>query len=293
MNTKKILFGILSAGLLLASCNINKLPSFSDDDAFISFTKTSALIDENSADSVVLEVLCTSLNGKNCSALIEIVDSAANMAKRGVNFTYYTSCGSDTLNFSKENTSQYIIIKPIDNDEFGGDKRFGINLKYIDSNIGFDKTCTVTIADNEHPLAAILGTYTAMGPSYFDDAVISYGVAITKDEQDLSKVWFYPLAEGALNPVYGIVNEDKTEIKIPVLQVIGSDLGYPYSLLAGFYGPEGAMDIEESGNISATISADGTITILDWFGIDVFADADFSQELGWATLMASPVILTK
>ncbi|MCQ2066058.1 MAG: hypothetical protein MJY65_00175, partial [Bacteroidaceae bacterium] len=159
MNTKKILFGILSAGLLLASCNINKLPSFSDDDAFISFTKTSALIDENSADSVVLEVLCTSLNGKNCSALIEIVDSAANMAKRGVNFTYYTSCGSDTLNFSKENTSQYIIIKPIDNDEFGGDKRFGINLKYIDSNIGFDKTCTVTIADNEHPLAAILGTY--------------------------------------------------------------------------------------------------------------------------------------
>ncbi len=292
MNTKKILFGILSAGLLLASCNINKLPSFSDDDAFISFTKTSALIDENSADSVVLEVLCTSLKGKNCSALIEIVDSAANMAKRGVNFTYYTTCGSDTLNFSKENTSQYIIIKPIDNDEFGGDKRFGINLKYIDSNIGFDKTCTVTIADNEHPLAAILGTYNVSGVEYWDGPV-SYELAITKDEQDLSKVWIYPLLGAAGQPVYGIVNEEKTEIKIPVLQTIGYGSSYPYSLLMGFYGPDGDIDIEDSGSITAEIAADGTITIVDWFGIYVYSDPDFSSELGWGSMMTSPVVLTK
>ena len=99
MKTNKIVLGLLTGGFLLSACNVNELPSFNDDDAFVSFTTTSMSIDENVNDSLVLEVLCTSLNGVSCKATISVVDSGANDAKNGVNFTYYTTSANDTRTY--------------------------------------------------------------------------------------------------------------------------------------------------------------------------------------------------
>lgn len=293
MKTNKIVLGLLTGGFLLSACNVNELPSFNDNDAFVSFTTTSMSIDENVEDSLVLEVLCTSLNGISCKATISVVDSGANDAKNGVNFTYYTTSGSDEMSFDDKTISHKVIIKPIDNAIFTGDKSFVINLSVEGANIGSDKTCNIIVADDEHPLAFILGSFTASGESYFNGPT-EWNITITKDADDLSKVWISNLVpDGTSLKVYGTVNDDKNEIRIPVLQEIASSSSYPHILLEGFYDAGLNEEIEGGGYITGKIAADGTITIENGFGSHVYTDAAATQSAGWYNIMLPPVVFTK
>ena len=296
---KKILFGLMSGALLLTGCDVNQMPTFDDADAFVAFTQASASIQENSTDSIVIEVLCTSLEGISAEVSVAIVeDTTANAAKVGEAFTYYTTTSGDTLTFDKKTTSQYIIIKPIDNGDFTGDKKFSMELKNAKgANLGASKTITITVGDDEHPLAAILGNYGANGTTYYGEGS-TWDITISKDEEDLTKVWIsnlggVSLALGAAGKdIYGFVNEEKTEISVPVHQYIGAVSGYYVYLDGEIYETEEAIAVGES--LVGKINADGTIYFEDVVYTNAYGDESGSDAnlLGYFTY-AYHITLTK
>lgn len=282
----------MAAGLLLASCNINELPEYDDSNAFVAFTSSSVNVGEEEGSKQV-EVLLTSIGGIETTVNFEVAPAETAGAVEG---KHYTIEGSKSLTFKKDAPTQKITLNIIDNDTFDGDVKFTIKLLDPEGvQLGASKTCSVTIEDDEHPLLFILGTLSAKGPSYFNGDS-EWEVRIAKDDSDLSKVWIYNLVPGgssSSSPVYGIVNDEKTEIRIPVGQEVAVSSSYPHILLNGYYGEEGDEKIPTGGYLTGTIAEDGTITLQDWFGSQVFSDDAASNSLGWYNLMQAGVTLKK
>jgi hypothetical protein len=233
------------------------------------------------------------------SVVYKITDKGA---KEGVHFTYTTNCiandsnytDSTKLFFTKEQYSDTIYIKTIDNDVFAGDTYFTITLKNANgANLGTSSVCEVTVTDDEHPLAFMLGAYSGSANSYFNGAT-AWSFNITKDpDGDLHKVWLDPLvAKADGKPIYGIVNDEKTELKIPVRQDIASGYSDGHKVLL-----DGLRDISdddvipEGEFINATIAPDATITIADVFGAQ-YVEADGSSG-GWYDILLNGAVLTK
>ncbi|MBQ7041186.1 MAG: hypothetical protein IJN66_00550 [Muribaculaceae bacterium] len=275
MKKFNFIYGAAVASMMLfASCS-NDQPEFNDADAFIAFTNTALSVDEFGG-SIDVPVLLTSLAGLDGEAVIE-VDSTST-AIEGVHFTLPES---NTITFTKDAPTQNFNIQIIDNDEFGGDKKIVLKITAVTGvNMGAVSTCVVTIADNEHPLQAILGKYVGKGESYFNGET-EWSFQILKDDQDIQKVWIYPMVPAGTATgymVYGIVNADKTEIAIPVGQDLVND-----AKLEGFYGPSGDESIPTGGNITAVINDNGTIVINDWFG------SNLTGTNSWYNIMVNAV----
>jgi hypothetical protein len=280
----------MAAGLLLASCNINELPEYDDSNAFVAFTSSSVNVGEEEGSKQV-EVLLTSIGGIETTVNFEVTPAETAGAVEG---KHYTIEGSKSLTFKKDAPTQKITLNIIDNDTFDGDVKFTIKLLDPEGvQLGASKTCSVTIEDDEHPLLFILGTLSAKGVSDFNGDT-EWEVRIAKDDSDLSKVWIYNLVPGgssSSSPVYGIVNDEKTEIRIPVVQEVAVSSSYPHILLNGFYG-DTEEKIPTGGYITGEIAEDGTISIKDYFGSQVFSDDAASNSLGWYNLM-DPIITLK
>jgi len=280
----------MAAGLLLASCNINELPEYDDSNAFVAFTSSSVNVGEEEGSKQV-EVLLTSIGGIETTVNFEVTPAETAGAVEG---KHYTIEGSKSLTFKKDAPTQKITLNIIDNDTFDGDVKFTIKLLDPEGvQLGASKTCSVTIEDDEHPLLFILGTLSAKGVSDFNGDT-EWEVRIAKDDSDLSKVWIYNLVPGgssSSSPVYGIVNDEKTEIRIPVGQEVAVSSSYPHILLNGFYG-DTEEKIPTGGYITGEIAEDGTISIKDYFGSQVFSDDAASNSLGWYNLM-DPIITLK
>ena len=281
----------MAAGLLLASCNINELPEYDDSNAFVAFTSSSVNVGEEEGSKQV-EVLLTSIGGIETTVNFEVAPAETAGAVEG---KHYTIEGSKSLTFKKDAPTQKITLNIIDNDTFDGDVKFTIKLLDPEGvQLGASKTCSVTIEDDEHPLLFILGTLSAKGVSdFYGDT--EWEVRIAKDDSDLSKVWIYglvPQGSSSSSPVYGIVNDEKTEIRIPVGQEVAVSSSYPHILLNGFYG-ETEEKIPTGGYITGEIAEDGTISIKDYFGSQVFSDDAASNSLGWYNLMDPVVTLKK
>ncbi len=306
MKIFKLTYGLMAATMLsLASCNLNEYPEFDDANAFVAIQKSSASVAEN-GDVLEIPVMLTSLSGIAGSVDFTITPAETAGAKEGEQFKILND--SKTLTFTKDAPTQYIRIQPIDNDTFSGDTKFTINLANSQgAQLGANKSCVVTIEDDEHPLSFILGTLTAKGTSYFNGEQ-EWEIVLSKDAEDLSKVWITNLVPGgssSSSPVYAIVNDEKTEIHIPVKQEIALSSSYPHILLEGFYGDHSAFGIEDGhttdgdedipngGYITGLIAADGTITLIDWFGSCVYTDDAATASAGWYNIMQTGIVLKK
>lgn len=279
MKINKLTYGLLAATMFsFVSCDINEYPKFDNANAFVAIQQTSASISET-GEELSIPVMLTSLGGMNGSVDFEITPDEQKGAVEGTHYTILND--SKTLNFTADAATQYIKFKIIDNDVFGGDVKMTITLKNAQGVLlGASKTCVVTIEDNEHPLAFILGTMTAIGYDYFSDgAEEEWTATFEKDPADLTKVWIYNICSGGCSlPVYGIVNEEKTEIRIPVGQATANTSSYDV-ILEGFR-DNGETDIENGDCIIGKISEDGTITIEDWFGAHAYS-AGTTNSAGW------------
>lgn len=283
MKKFNFIYGALAAVVIFfTSCNPNDYPEFDDADAFVAFTSRALSVDETGG-SIEVPVLLTSLAGLEGTATIEVVDSLST-AEEG---THYTIEGSKTLNFTKDAPTQKLTVKVVDNAEFTGDVKLALNITTATGvNIGNNVTCTITIVDDEHPLGFLFGTYKTVGESNFGGTVEG-SVVLVKDDNDINTVWIGNMVPGATSEyVYGIVNEDKTEIKIPVGQVIATSSSYPLISLEGFAYPD-MTSMEAGASITAYIQEDGSIIIYDAYGSCVF-DAGGAQ-LGWYELLLGTV----
>lgn len=285
------------AAVALASCN-NDQPEFNDKDAFVSFTDTKASIDENKA-TLEIPVQLSSLKGKEGSVDFEITADKTAPAVEGTNYTVANA--TRTLTFTKESNVQNIKLNIIDlAGTFTGDLRLNIKLKNAQGvNLGAESSFDVTIVDLDHPLAFMLGTFSASGTSQYNGAE-TWTVNIAKDDKDVNKVWITNMVLGASSaayPIYGTVNEEKTEIRIPAYQVIAKSSSYP-AVLFTILDSEGENIVEDYmlGKITTDANGKAIISFTDnFFGTAVFDSATPSEEsiLGFLNLYQPGVVLKK
>jgi hypothetical protein len=294
MKAIKYILALIAGMYIFQSCDLNEQPVFDDKDAFISFRNSALSIGEEK-ESLEIPILLTSLAGLNGTVEFAIDPEAASTAVEGVNYRILND--SHTLTFTHDNPTQIIKLEIIDNNTFDGDVKLTFVIKSPASglNLGFEKTCAVTITDDEHPLLFILGAMQGSGESYFDGAQ-TWNLTFAKDNDDISKVWITNLVPGgssASTPVYGVVNAEKTEIRIPVNQIVAVSTSYPLIRLEGFYGPDGAESIPDGGYITGEIAEDGTITLLDEFGSHVWSDANATASAGWYNIFVAGATIKK
>lgn len=246
---------VLGLALAAVSCNINEPKPFDDKDAFAAFPTAAVSVAENGG-SVSVPVHLTSLSGVATSVSYTIKDGSAVQGK-----DFEVIGGTGVINFAAGESEKTIDFKVIDfPGVFTGDKSFTIELTSAgDVALGAATSAKVTISDLDHPLSKILGTYTGSYADYWGD---EYDAEITfkKDASDLSMVWIYGICpyfnmNGYPGPVYGIVNEDMTQIAIPQEQSIG-------------YSTAIVVSADTDGDIIFSISPDGkTITFENLFGV--------------------------
>lgn len=293
MNILKKLTILVLGAILMVSCNLNEAPIFDDSEAFVAFRSSELSLGEEKTDTIKIPVLLTSLAGLSSSVDFEIVTDGAT-AIEGKHFKVLNT--SKTLTFTKDTPTQNILVKTIDNATFDGDVSFSIKLNDPgDVKLGASKIINIKINDDEHPLLFILGSLTAKGTSYFNGAE-EWTVTFDKDATDLKKVWIKNFVNGgssAASPIYGVVNDEKTEIKIPVGQIIAVSTSYPKITLRGFYGPDGEEEIPTGGFITGTIAPDGQITFVDEFGSYVWTNEDMTAGAGWYNIYQAGVTLKK
>ncbi|MDR2839661.1 MAG: hypothetical protein LBV75_00115, partial [Paludibacter sp.] len=178
--------------------------------------------------------------------------------------------------------------------EFTGDLVFSIKITNSGSvNAGSSILAYVTILDLDHPLSFILGEFNATATSYFNGSQ-SWAVTLSKDVTDTKKVWITNLVTGgssASSPVYGIVNDEKTELKIPVGQVIALSSTYDV-FLEGYYGPDGEVGIPDGESITGKIDPNGTIHIQDEFGSHAYTKGTTSSD-GWYNIFQANGVFIK
>lgn len=260
MKISKFIYAAVVGGVL-ASCQSVDTPMFSDKDAFVAFDSKSTSIAENAAREVKIPISLVASNGLDVSVGFEIDTTAyagKNAAKEGVNYRLKNT--SNTLSFTDGGEMvAYLSIEPIDNGTYDGDVCFDIKLSAPEGcNLGANYTTTVTISDDDHPLAAagILGTYTASGVSPFEDdngATFTWTCEVVKDADYIDRVWFtqiVPTESGAVyKSVMGTVSADFKSITINAGQDLGT-YGSTYTLSLDFNGASSATAYVSNNTIA-------------------------------------------
>lgn len=260
MKISKFIYAAVVGGVL-ASCQSVDTPMFSDKDAFVAFDSKTTSIAENAAREVKIPISLVASKGLDVSVGFEIDTTAyagKNAAKEGVNYRLKNT--SNTLSFTADGEMvAYISIEPIDNDDYNGDVCFDIKLSAPEGcNLSANYTTTVTISDDDHPLAAagILGTYTASGVSPFEDdngATFTWTCEVVKDADYIDRVWFtqiVPTESGAVyKSVMGTVSADFKSITINAGQDLGT-YGSTYTLSLDFNGASSATAYVSNNTIA-------------------------------------------
>lgn len=232
------IFVFAAALAAFASCDLNKTPVFEDSRSFAAFDKTSVTVNED-AGSVSIPVTIASVDPKTVSVSYETVDGTA---KAGVNFRLKDA--SSAISFDGKTRTMQLELEIIDlPGEYTGGLSFTVKLTGAGSlDLGKNASCTVKIADLDHPLSDILGSYSAAGYGLYDGDMV-WDVLFEKDDSDESVVWITNITPDS-DPIYGNVSSDRSRIYIPLGQT------YPYSSYtlmlvandtAGYYAPEGNM----------------------------------------------------
>lgn len=226
-----------AAVLAIAACNPNTLPEFNPADSFAAFDAVSVSIDENGG-SISLPLTIASIDPVKTNIVYEVIEGSA---KSGVNFNLRDESAVVSFDGTQRTATIEVDILNLEG-QYTGDLSFSIKLLNANGiNIGADSTCTVTICDLDHPLADLLGTYSAAGKENWGGE-ISWKVAFEKDASDVSVVWIKNIAPG-FPAVYGNVNEDHTEILLPLGQKCAYNSSYNAMFVGykagGYYSPEG------------------------------------------------------
>ena len=279
-------FSIAALGLLTVSCNINEMPKFNPDDAFAAFQSASLKVSEDGG-SLSIPVHITSLNGVATTVTYEFVDGTAVKGK-----DYEDASGTGSITFAENENTKNITVNIIPHiGTFTGDLNFTVKFKSTgDVKVGASNTCTVTINDTDHPLAIILGTYTASGEGYWDGP-ISWPMEFRKDASDVTKVWIYDIfgTPGWADDdtmFYGVVNDEKTNIVVP----LGQETEYKYQgttpcLLVGFTGTAGT----DEGNIEIAIKDNGNTLQFD----NVFGPSLYIPGAGYVNIILPGAVCRK
>ncbi|MBR8537203.1 hypothetical protein KDU71_16655 [Carboxylicivirga sediminis] len=278
----------LAGIVLFASCDKNDPIVFKAGDQSVAFLSSSLQVAEG-GNELSIPVSLAGLPGGGAVSIKYDV-SIEGISKPAIEGTDFEVISSKTIEFSEGYGEAEIRIRTMNNDIYEGNKMFYLVFTDIaNTKPSAENMCMVTVSDDEHPLNIIIGTYDGLGISYFNGETV-YTVSTKPDPDDVSKIVFTGFVPGGSNlDIYGVVDLDSKEIKIPVGQDIVKDDTNP-AAINGWYGEEGDPAIPADGFITATFDDNGTITIHDWFGSKITEGVNDGL---WFNIMQAGSVLTK
>lgn len=286
MKRNIILFVAAAVALLsIASCNRKVEYQF---DTYATLYRSSFSVSED-AGELRIPVLLNNKNG-DAQISVKVTDGSAE-----VGFDYEViSPSNDLLSFTGDTDSLDIVIKLLTPElgQFTGSKDFAVTLSSATAgvSVGAYSQAVVTIDDVDHPLAPILGEYTATGQMVSGGT--SWLVKIDKHE-DLTKVNFIGLADFG-ETLVGNINEAMTLITIPFGQMYfasGYDILFVGWGEGGYYMPSGNLILTKT-QTGWEMSCDGDDSEMSW-GYGALALDGNGTPLGWLDYVFPGTILTK
>lgn len=185
----KKIFGLLLLGILLvlSSCEENEADYFNRSNTSVMFdSKAATTIGEKGGTYALPIVLAGLPGGESVEVKVEI-DVANSSAKEGVDFILKNKSLKFTDGFGIQNLEFDIL----DNELYTGDKSFVVKISDVNGALkGALTEVVVYIVDDEHPLAIVLGNYTA-GDYLLEDNSLdgsNYSVAISSIPGSETKV---------------------------------------------------------------------------------------------------------
>lgn len=255
----KILAGVMIfTGLI--SCDLNEIPEFDPADSYVSFSVAEVTKSE-SAGKISIPISIASVDAIKTMVTYEVVDGTAKLGK-----DYSLVDPSAVVTFDGKAREGVIELNITDNSGvYTGDVKFTINLVSggPDLNVGSESICEVTITDNDHPLAAILGEYEASATDFFAGAAASWNLTLTKDAEKIDLVWIKGLTPALIgfpnSEFYGTVSPDLKVITIPCGQKTAFIYPGAGPLSIGLLDAD-AGTFSEGGDIVMTMNSDGVFT---------------------------------
>jgi hypothetical protein len=250
---------ILVTLLFVTGCQKEYPIKFDSGTSVIGFDKSALTVKENGTAATVNLYLGAATGTEATDVTIEVtVEGITKPAVEGTDFTL----SSKTVSVGVGQTA--VTITPIDNSVFQGNKQFKLIIKSNSKNysISAQKTLTVTITDDEHPLKNWIGTYKVAAASYgkpgeWDE---EWTVTTSAHPSDLTKLVVKGI--GTTSPSttdwIGVINVTNMTITFSPGQQLDEAYGYgPMLMYLGT--PDGTTNKE--ANIVGTISANGDILI--------------------------------
>jgi len=282
---------ILAAGtVLLAMASCSHVAEYTSQ-SFVALGRASFTVQED-VGSFQIPVTVYPTDGKpNTSVTFKINETSA---KAGTDFTVEPASG--VLAFSADSTQYITVTVKNDVGVFTGDKKFTIELEsatngYTRSNY---MTSQVTIKDLDHPLSAILGTYTKAGVADYWGDTYDFAITISPYPDDITKVLVENLdpyfagngftADKGVNVFEGDVSEDMTQIVVAA----GQPVGYNDVALDVFNDASPDTATAYSDYLVILVNKDeGTITLTTAWGMYTASGG------GYYTLFNGPLVLKK
>jgi hypothetical protein len=259
---KRYNFFIIIVGLILifSSCERDKI-LFDESMTFVSFDKATVNIPEEGGP-VKIAVKLSGLSGtEGTSVSYEVSTEGFENPASGSDY----SIAESEITFPGEGIA-YLTVTPVDNDVFTGDKSFKIKLTSVSKGylIGAEKEVTIVIKDNEHPLAAWIGTYDVAAASYGDPGNWDEAWVVTTepDPSDVNRLVMTGIGAPSGEAIYAVINMDEMTVTIKAGQTLAGDV-YGYGDMAIVYGTPD-FDFDSGADIVGTITADGNMQIDNW-----------------------------
>ena len=208
---KFIYFSLLIVvSFIFASCESNEPQKFLAKDTFVSFNKNTAAMNENDTEPTQIPLVLAGVPG-GPTVTVKISTSTTGISIPAVEGVDYTIATKD-FTFTEGLGTQYIVITPIDNDVFSGNKAFDIIIESVTPELleSVQNTIRVTINDDDHPLANMFGYYMNSGTNPRNDPGYEVKVSAHSDGADNELAFDF----GYENPVIGMVLDEDGETYI-------------------------------------------------------------------------------
>lgn len=184
---KKLTYLILAAGLLLAfaACDDNDPQSFIAADSNASFPTPTASVNENATEPLEIPLALAGIKGSG-KVTVTLTASSEGESSPAIEGTDFVIENKD-ISFEDGCGVQNVIVRPIDNDIFTGKKTFRITISATSPKLleSAESSVSVTIVDDEHPWAAIIGNHYMTGISAFDEVTeVSVPAVISASDED-------------------------------------------------------------------------------------------------------------
>jgi len=261
---KQIFKYILIIGLGVIVFTSCKEDPITISEKIVGFDGMSATISETSGTPIAIPIFSGSASGNGTTVTFTFsTEGINNPAIEGEDFTLVNS--TNTITFDKYYGTDTIFIQPIDNDIYDKDKKVKIVLGTPTNGYELTNTSvyTLTISDNEHPLALIIGTYTEKDYLYSDgtlEATYTDAITIGPHPDDETKVIINNFWDGGGYDIEADVDLSTNSMVILPGQIIYVSGTYGDCKMVRIAG--GAYD--NANGINCTIDANGNIETESW-----------------------------